>query len=89
MDRRDNTNYVGYLSGKKTPRRVISECGSPDIVITKESIDTREAVHLKLIGQTYSHQLSQVRLLVQMKLYGISAGQRRGVDCQVISQHIH
>ena len=53
------------------------------------SIVTRGAVHLTLIGQTYGPQRSQVTLLVQMKLYGISAEQGRGVDRQVISQHIY
>ena len=50
---------------------------------------TRGTVHLKLIGQTNNPQLSQVRLLVQMKLYSISTEQRRGLDCQVISQQIY
>ena len=44
---------------------------------------TRGTVHLKLIGQTNSPQLSQVRLLAPMKLYRVSAEQRRGLDCQV------
>ena len=44
------------------------------------------AVHLNLIGQTYSPHLSQVPLLIQMKLYGNPTEQRRGVDYQLISQ---
>ena len=88
MNRQDNTNYVGDPSGKK------DQTGHKRMQKFRfsrhgEAIGNYGAVHLNLIGQTYSPHLSQVPLLIQMKLYGNPTEQRRGVDYQLISQQSH